>query len=65
MRSGLVRTNSSPYFLDYPGLLAFFVEIMSDKVILDQKKSYLVYLEIFFSGLIQFLDRTCPDFDDY
>ena len=54
MRSGLVRFKSGPDFpgspwtsLDLPKLLLFSVEIMSDKVILDHKKSYLVYFENF------------------
>ena len=40
--SGLRRTS-----LDFPGLLLVFVEIMPDKIILDPKKSYLVYFENF------------------
>ena len=35
--------------LDFPGLLPFFVEIMSDKVVLDHKTSYLIYFENFHS----------------
>ena len=44
MRSRLVRFKSGP---DIPGLFLFFMEIMSDKVIIDHKKSYLVYFENF------------------
>ena len=40
MRFGLVRSKSGP---DFPVLSLFFVETMPDKVILDLKKSYLVY----------------------
>ena len=47
MRSGLVRSKSGPDYLDFPGLLLFFVEIVSDKVILEHKKSSLVYFENF------------------
>ncbi len=38
--------------LDFPGLLLFFVEIISDKVILDHKNSYLVFFENFHFFLI-------------
>jgi len=48
MESVLVRSRSGPDFLDFPGLLLFFVEIMSDKVILDHKKSYLVWGELWY-----------------
>ena len=42
------------------GLLLFFVEIMSEKVILDNKKSYLVYFKKFhfwcvFEGTLAYL----------
>jgi len=33
--------------LDFTGLLLYFVEIMSDKVILDHKKTHLAFFEIF------------------
>jgi len=39
---GLARTS-----LDFPGRLLFFVETITDKVILDHKKLYLVYFENF------------------
>ncbi len=35
-------------YSDFAGLLLVFVEIMQDEVILDHKRSYLVYFEIFF-----------------
>ena len=40
-----MRSDPSPIrtSMDFPGLLLFFVEIISDQVILDHKKSYLVF----------------------
>ena len=42
-----VRQNAVRTSLDFHGLLLFFVEIMSDKVILGHKKSYLSSFENF------------------
>ena len=38
--------------LDFTGLLLVFVEFMPDKVILDHKKSYLVYFQNFHFSLM-------------
>jgi len=40
MRSGLFRSG-------HPRTFTIFVEIMSDEVVLEHKKSYLVYFENF------------------
>ena len=46
--SGPKSTPGLPWtFPDFPGLLLVFVVIMSDKVILDHKKSYLISFENF------------------
>ena len=47
--------------LDYPGLSLVFVEIMPDKVILDDKKSYLVYFVQFWKfSFFSILSKNCP-----
>jgi hypothetical protein len=42
-----IKLNVARTSLDFPGLLIVFVEVILNKVILDHKKSYLVYFENF------------------